>query len=311
MPFFSVVIPVYNKSAYVGATLNTVLDQTFTDFEIIVVNDGSTDDSLQKIESINDGRLTIVTIENSGVSHARNVGVEKASANYIVFLDADDLWQSNHLQVLRKLIKDFPDCGMYCTGYYKKKSEKSNIRAVFGSIENRFRGVVKNYFENSLPFTVAGMGAVALPKTMFESFNGFTTQVTHGEDIELWTKIALEYDVTLHNIATVTHQLHVDSRASDKDIKEKKFSNFNQFKSAESSNPALKRYLDHNRYAIALRYRLAGNETEFKSWMKHVNNRNLNMKQKALLKLPVGLLMTFKKTHRLLLEKGLYLSTYR
>ena len=311
MPFFSVVIPLFNKAAYVEDTLNSVIKQTYSDFEIIVINDGSTDDSLEKVSQFEDERLTIHTIENCGVSTARNIGVEKAKTNYIVFLDADDLWQSNHLQVLKKLIDDFPESDLYCMGYHKRKSKKSNIRAVFGSIENRFRGYVKDYFENSLPFTIAGIGAVAIDKNVFLEHRGFSETVTHGEDIELWTKIALNHTVALHNIPTVTHQLHVESRVSNKNVLLKKFPDYSQFNHAEASNASLKKYLDQNRYAIALSYRLSGDENSFKSWMENIDLNSLNVKQRTLLKLPNALVTTLQKTHRILLEKGLYLSTYR
>ena len=87
---FSVVIPLYNKEHYIGKTLKSVLNQTFQDFEIIVVNDGSTDHSLDAARSIKSDRVQIISQENAGVAVARNTGIEHASAEYIAFLDADD-----------------------------------------------------------------------------------------------------------------------------------------------------------------------------------------------------------------------------
>ena len=91
-PFFSIVIPLYNKENYIGHTLKSVLNQAFQDFEIIIVNDGSTDKSLEKVNSIKDARVQLFSIENRGVSYARNYGIEKALASLIIFLDADDTW---------------------------------------------------------------------------------------------------------------------------------------------------------------------------------------------------------------------------
>ena len=86
MPFFSIIIPLYNKEHFVSKTLEGVLNQSFTDYEVIVVNDGSTDQSVAKVEQVNDKRITILHQQNQGVSAARNKGIETANAKFICFL---------------------------------------------------------------------------------------------------------------------------------------------------------------------------------------------------------------------------------
>src|SRR5690606_29446795 len=105
---FSVVIPLYNKERSIKQTVQSVLDQTFTDFEIVIVNDGSTDNSLQVVENIDDQRIRIINKPNGGVSSARNKGINEANFNWIAFLDGDDLWKPNHLEIIRGLIDKFP-----------------------------------------------------------------------------------------------------------------------------------------------------------------------------------------------------------
>ena len=102
MALFSVVIPLYNKENHIQKTLNCVLSQSFTNFEIIIINDGSTDNSLKKAEDIKDSRIFLYSIKNQGVSNARNYGIKKANSDYICFLDADDFWYNNHLSVSLK-----------------------------------------------------------------------------------------------------------------------------------------------------------------------------------------------------------------
>src|SRR5690606_12962360 len=97
MAFFSIIVPLYNKEKYLKATLKSVLQQTFIDFEIIIVNDGSTDKSLEIAKSFKNERIKIYTQENQGVSAARNLGIEKSTSEYCCFLDADDVWKDNHL----------------------------------------------------------------------------------------------------------------------------------------------------------------------------------------------------------------------
>ena len=122
MAFFSVIIPLYNKEDYIKNTLKSVFNQSFQDFEVIIVDDGSTDKSLQIVKQFIDDRLKVYIQKNQGVSVARNFGIEKAKSEYIALLDADDLWYENHLFELKKLIEIFPDAGLFCTNHEIKRS---------------------------------------------------------------------------------------------------------------------------------------------------------------------------------------------
>jgi len=119
-PYFSIVIPLYNKANHIKNTLQSVLDQTFTSFEIIIINDGSTDNSLGVVKAFINERILVFSIENKGVSYARNFGVAKATTELIVFLDADDTWKPHHLEDLKELHEEFPNCGMYAKAYVRK-----------------------------------------------------------------------------------------------------------------------------------------------------------------------------------------------
>jgi glycosyltransferase involved in cell wall biosynthesis len=112
----SVIVPLYNKEKYITQTINSVLNQTYKDFEIIVINDGSTDKSLAVANCFRDKRLKIFSIENSGVSVARNTGIEKSNYEYIAFLDADDYWDKNFLSEITKQIEEYPDEKVFATG---------------------------------------------------------------------------------------------------------------------------------------------------------------------------------------------------
>ena len=107
MPFFSVIVPLYNKENFVENTLKSVLNQNFTDFEVIIVNDGSIDKSEEKVKGFNDDRIKYFYQENQGASSARNFGIEKANSNYIAFIDADDYWFPNFLQEMFNNINEF------------------------------------------------------------------------------------------------------------------------------------------------------------------------------------------------------------
>ncbi|MFL2623645.1 MAG: glycosyltransferase family 2 protein [Flavobacteriaceae bacterium] len=145
MPFFSIIIPLYNKEKFIEKTIQSALNQTFLDFELIIVNDGSTDGSLELVKVFKDRRIKIYTIPNGGVSKARNFGIQKANANLIALLDADDLWKSSHLEELYNLRNAHPNCGLYAMGYTKKFDNANPINAHFFKHEN-YNGIVPDFF---------------------------------------------------------------------------------------------------------------------------------------------------------------------
>ena len=125
---FSVVIPLYNKEMYIKETLDSVKTQSFRDFEVIVVNDSSTDKSLN-IASVyeSDNRYHVYTIPNGGVSAARNFGIGKAKGDYVCFLDADDLWQPNYLEEADRLLKKHGERNFLCFAYDSFLENPENI----------------------------------------------------------------------------------------------------------------------------------------------------------------------------------------
>src|SRR5690606_5467803 len=125
MPLFSIVIPLYNKEKHIAETLASVLGQSFADFEVIVVNDGSTDGSLSAVNAFNDPRLFVHTKENGGVSDARNYGIAKAKGDFIALLDADDTWEPTFLQEMKCLMEKYPDCDLYASAFKKLKKHKA------------------------------------------------------------------------------------------------------------------------------------------------------------------------------------------
>jgi glycosyltransferase involved in cell wall biosynthesis len=128
MPKISVVIPLYNKGFIISETLNSVLAQTFKDFEVIIVNDGSTDNGFEIVSQYTDNRIRLYNQENKGAAAARNLGIEKATGELIAFLDADDYWYPNHLEELFKLYTDLPNCGIYGSRYFMKIWQKSLMK---------------------------------------------------------------------------------------------------------------------------------------------------------------------------------------
>lgn len=187
---FSVVIPLYNKEATIYNTIQTVLNQEFGYFEIIVIDDGSTDGSVETVKAIKDDRINIISISNGGVSNARNIGVNYSKYEYVAFLDADDLWDSLYLLEINNLISRYPNCGLYASGY---RIEFQNKSVVVG--ENYIEGVVDNVFKSMLFDNIIWTSACVVRKSVFEIVGGFPVGMITGEDHYMWTKVASEFNV--------------------------------------------------------------------------------------------------------------------
>ena len=308
MPVISVVIPVYNKEKFIANTIYSVLNQTLSDFELIIVDDSSTDKSLSIIDSIKDKRIKTYSIKNSGVSKSRNYGVEKSSSNLIAFLDADDLWKNNHLEQLYKLYLENPNCGMYAMSYIKNINFKSYKKSYFGL--SNFSGILENFFTSSSVDCIASSSSVMIPLNVFKKINGFNENLKKREDTALWIKIALNYKIAFSTITTVEIVITEHGNHLSKSH-ENPWYFFDLFKFQEQNNVDLKKFLDLNRFSEAINFKLNKEHNNFKIITKSINYRNLNFKQKILIKTPFRILLFLKKIQSCLLEKNIYITTFK
>ena len=196
---FSVIIPLYNKAPYIQKTVKSVLSQTFEDFELIIINDGSTDTSAEQLAIFKDDRVQIVTQTNAGVSIARNVGVQYARYKYIAFLDGDDWWHDCFLQEMHQLITRFPEAAMYGSSYFIVKNRQNKIANI--GVEPTFKSGFINYFEvYAKTFWVPiNCSFVIILKSVFDKELGFNPILRFGEDFDLWSRIAINYKVCYVN----------------------------------------------------------------------------------------------------------------
>lgn len=190
----SVIIPLYNKAPYIKRAIDSVLSQTIQNFEIIVVNDGSTDGGEQVAEAYSDARIHIIDQENQGVSIARNNGVSASKSELVAFLDADDEWLPDFLETILSLRKLYPHAGMYGTGCYINK-EKTIENCVYNQTSGN--QIIENYFraKNTFGDFIIMTSAMVIPKDIFISVGGFPRKYTQHEDRYLRARIALDYDV--------------------------------------------------------------------------------------------------------------------
>lgn len=180
MPLISVIIPLYNKAACIENTVHSVLKQSFQNFELIIVNDGSTDNSLDIVNKISDSRIRIIDKENEGVSDTRNRGVQESLGEYLLFLDADDYIYPDCLQRLLDIKEKYPNAKVY-TGNFEiyfddKNVQKGCVYSYEGYIETPFRLRWHKMWNMRL-------GSFIMEKKCFDDMSGFHSVMTIGEDV--------------------------------------------------------------------------------------------------------------------------------
>lgn len=184
----SVVIPLYNKAHTIVKTLNTVINQVYKDFEIIIVNDGSTDNGVKVIqEHFTDNRIRIINQENSGVSAARNRGVEESKGEWIAFLDGDDEWHTEYLLIMQSLIMKYPNAGLFlCAGLIHNANGKTSYRI---ASKYEYKSGIIDLFQN--PSIFSHTSGTIVNKTIFNKTHRFVLGMNKYEDYLVSQAIAL------------------------------------------------------------------------------------------------------------------------
>jgi len=302
MPKFSVIIPLYNKEKHIAKTIKSVFNQLYFDFEIIVVNDGSTDNSLLEVSKIKSDKLIVFNNTNKGVSEARNFAMRQAKGDYFAFLDADDIWGNSHLFNLNQLINSFPNCGLYCCNYNFDYGNGSIINTKFPTLpkEKDWRGVVPDYFLASLKFRIAWTSAVAIPKNIINLIGFFDNKITlgAGEDTDFWTRIALKKRVAFTNEVSVSYNVSAENRISKINTNKRKFMKLDKFYEEEKTNLSLKKFNDLCRAELAIKHKIIGDYSQFNFYKTNLNQNNIGWKKRVLINFPgvvLRLLWKFKQ----------------
>lgn len=199
---FSVIIPAYNAEKFIKRSIDSVLKQSFQDFEIIVINDGSMDSTLEILYQISDERLKIIDTSNGGVSKARNLGIEHARGEYICFLDSDDEFLPSHLEHLNNLIVKYPSKSFFATRFCmttRNDVSEVNIPKITGKIEFYEDAVSKILMCSEMIWT----GCVCIRRKMFEKYGMFEIGVKLGEDTDMWKRVYVHTGVVFSDNITV------------------------------------------------------------------------------------------------------------
>lgn len=315
MSKFSVIIPLYNKERDILKTLNSVFLQTFSDFEIVLVNDGSTDGSEAVVKKLEDPRISYFSKKNEGVAKTRNFGVAKANSPFVAFLDADDYWHPHHLENLNSLTEKFPDQQWYATAYERKSNERL-IAPMISPIMQKpkgWTGVVDDYFQNSLINSLAWTSAVCFKTTFFKELNGFDATITHGagEDTDLWIRAALKAPLVFSTTISARHNLDGSNRISHTPTLTRNYMDISKYEAIAKDNIYLKKYLDLNSYSFAIQHKLANDKIAFQKYSEKIDRDNLSGRQRYLLRQPRNFLRLLIKSKGFAEKLGIRLTSFK
>lgn len=300
MPFFSVVIPLYNKASFVINTVNSVLNQTFIDFEIIIVNDGSTDNSLKAINTISDSRIKIINQKNKGLSAARNTGIKTATSKYIAFLDADDLWFEDFLSTISKLISFDNTAKIFTTKSAVLKLGKTSklYSTTFDSKKiisnsNYFK-FKKNIFSNS---------SLVIEKTVFDTIGYYDENVNYGEEEDFFIRCFSTYKLVHYNDYKAYYLIGIENQlTSPNNKRERIIPDYSKYLTTEN-NEILKPYIDFVYFKLLLLYKMERNKQLVKQYKNKIEISNLNLVQKVKYFMPTTLFYYSKSFYLNFLKK--------
>ena len=306
---FSVIIPLFNKAPYVAKAIQSVLAQSFTNYELIVVDDGSKDESASVAAEAIEGHANcrLVRQENAGVSTARNNGVASSSGEYICFLDADDWWEPAFLEEMSKQINEYPEAGIYGTSYTIVNETRHKTRVAPIGVESDFERGYINYFQVYAKTLAMPLwtGAVCVPRRVFDEMQGFPKGIKLGEDFLLWMKIALKYKVALLNkpLAFYNQDVEVAARgvkSSGYDPDSFMTFHLDQFADDEKANKDVKVLLDRLRVYSLLRFRLRNTHVD-RVWeeIAKVDFSNVDKKYRFYYRSPYPIVWIATKIHAL------------
>ena len=214
----SVVVTAHNKEREISRALKSVRGQTVEPTELIVVDDGSTDNTVPTVEGLNLPGLRLVRQGNTGVYGSKNRGVAESRCDLIAFLDGDDTWEPGFLEAISEMRVKYPDCGLYGTGWCKRtvdgKTVVPRLHCVppFGE-----GGILDNYFVSVSRGEMLCSSAVAVSRGALKNVGMFPNGEGRGGDRETWLRIAVDYPIAFHNSVLATWHLDASNRVSNTD----------------------------------------------------------------------------------------------
>ena len=287
---FSVIIPTYNRLELLKRAIDSVMNQTFQEFEIIVVDDCSSDDTWEWLKKNKDERIRpFRNSENKGPSINRNFAVDKSTYKYLAFLDDDDFWYENHLSSLRDIITSFPNAGLFSNSYIINYG----YRKVEAIHDNKFLNDTTTEFNIFKCFSntnsLCAPSATVIPKNIYLEVGGFDPKVSIAEDIDLQVRIGLKYPIVHSRKFTVEYDQSTGDHLSLNHINDKNAISFDKYLKEELEYPYLNQWLDRIRFQIGMKFLEVGSK-KYKGYFNSITPKNLPFFKKIFISLNYNLM---------------------
>lgn len=306
---FSVVIPLYDKEEYVVQTLKSVVGQTYQNFEVIIINDCSTDDSLNVVKTVHDHRIKIIEhSENKGLSASRNTGINAATHPYIAFLDADDYWDSTYLETIRNLIKEYPNESVFATHYRENFKDKFFIPKSNFPVSSKGKTfLVRDFFEINLGRLILTQSCIVVHKTVFEQIGYYDENVTFAEDIDFYIRCFHTYNLAYYNDVCHTQNAAISGSITNSVSHKKTFPKLHKYLNDSDS---LDKFINFYTYCIYRRMKNESARKEMRVYRKQIKFNSLTVLQVLFIYLPLPFYLFLIRVKKRLLNKGYHVSSY-
>ena len=315
--FFSVIIPLYNKENYITKTLESVYKQTYKNFEVIVINDGSKDKSLDKVNayfsSIKKSNFKIISRENKGLSATRNQSIKYSNGDFIAFLDADDTWHKDYLLEQSKLINTISDSDIkvFGTSYYQVYNKTTlicpKINLPIKAKEKQV--IIDDFFDANLFQNLIVPSSFVIDREVFKD-NLFNTKIDYSEDIDFFIRVFSIYKLAYLRKHLVFKNECVDGQITQYGPGDKIIPDFGWYESNITMTKSLKKFINRCRFMFASHYKQVNNEEKFRYMLSKLNFNELSWKQKLLLKLPNWISNSIIHLKKSLLKRGIRITTF-
>ncbi len=315
MSFFSIIVPLYNKENYVENTLKSIISQTFTDYEVLIINDCSTDASVAKVTPFLSEKIRLIHHDNNkGLSATRNTGIKNAKSEYVAFLDADDLWKPTFLETIKSLIANFEEAALFGTNYEEIYANKKTITTALNLNKNQKNGIITDFFEVNLQQPIYCPSSLCVRKKAIETIGFYDETITYSEDVDFNIRANLKFKLA-YSSEILVQGIKLDAnRITNNGFKGKKIPDLNSYEHFANGNKSLKKYLDINRYMFASNYKKENDLVNFRILKKgiHPNPKisGLNTKQRILLEFPSFILVSISKLKLFFQKKGIQFSSF-
>jgi len=294
MPFFSVIIPLFNKEKYIFDTLKSVINQIFVDFEIIIINDGSSDNSLDIVKSFNDERIKILNQKNLGLCRSRNNGIKASKGKFIALLDADDLWTEDFLQTIYNLINNYNDYKVFATNVkLLPKNKIANLNSKNFNFE--LTTVISNYF--NICKNIFGPSSLVINKNIFEDVGYFNEIVNYGEEDDFYIRCFTNYNIIYYKDFKSYYRIGVENQLTAPNINfDRKIPDYELYLN-KYNHKDLKKFIDYVYFRLVVLFKMEKNYKLVNFYKNKINPSNLSLVQKIKFYLPTDLFYNTKKIY--------------